>query len=523
MPHYVPGDKPAVPGHETVDPHRQGRRQCQAPQGWASATWCKPITAGCPPPIPTPPSATTLKARSRSMFFWTSASSPPRTANPCSFPSPEDLSASALALVEPWACVEDSYVEKQRQTLKNGGQMLVVGETLVDKSRVWSLPGKPKTTTFTTADKIAELADAAFDDVIYFGSNPATVEKLFPKVARRRLVQHRSSRRQVWPPGRVASRPRSLRRHPPHRHHRQGPRRRHGRHSRHGGNPSQRQNQHHRRRRPDGHDARHPRPLPGRARRDGVRRRPERRAFGRAAKAGRAAGRQEQTHAAPLQSVQGQTCRTSSITSFSWRPCPRSSPRPSRTPPPRAIINIFAGIPADKTAALDLDAYIEKQLYFIGTSGSVLEDMKQVLAKVVSRRLDTNLSVAAVSGLDGAIDGIRAVEKNLMPGKIHRLSFLPRIEADPADRTGRLASAFRRPLEQTGRRSSRETIPDNMSADLQEQNRHRHRRRAGLGPGHLAAARPRRLQGRHRRHEREGRRRHRRRHRRRNRPAPSSA
>ena len=85
---------------------------------------------------------------------------------------------------------------------------------------------------------------------------------------------------------------------------------------------------------------------------------------------------------------------------------------------PRGIINIFAGIPADKTAELDLDSYIEKQLYFIGTSGSVLEDMKQVLAKVVSRRLDTNLSVAAVSGLDGAIEGIRAVEKNLMTGKI---------------------------------------------------------------------------------------------------------
>jgi hypothetical protein len=41
-----------------------------------------------------------------------------------------------------------------------------------------------------------------------------------------------------------------------------------------------------------------------------------------------------------------------------------------------------------------------------------------VLAKVVSRQLDTNLSVAAVSGLDGAIEGIRAVEKNVMPGKI---------------------------------------------------------------------------------------------------------
>ena len=74
--------------------------------------------------------------------------------------------------------------------------------------------------------------------------------------------------------------------------------------------------------------------------------------------------------------------------------------------------------PANVTAELDLDAYIAKQLYFIGTSGSTLDDMKLVLRKVVARQLDTNLSVAAVSGLDGAIDGIRAVEKNLMPGKI---------------------------------------------------------------------------------------------------------
>ena len=85
---------------------------------------------------------------------------------------------------------------------------------------------------------------------------------------------------------------------------------------------------------------------------------------------------------------------------------------------PRALINISAGIPADKTATLDLDAYIAKQLYFIGTSGSTLDDLKLVLRKVVSRQLDTNLSVAAVTGLDGAIDGIRAVEKNTMPGKI---------------------------------------------------------------------------------------------------------
>jgi L-sorbose 1-phosphate reductase len=85
---------------------------------------------------------------------------------------------------------------------------------------------------------------------------------------------------------------------------------------------------------------------------------------------------------------------------------------------PKAIINIFAGIPADKTGEIDLDVYIEKQCYFIGTSGSTLDDMKAVLKKVAARQLDTNLSVAAIAGLDGAVDGIRAVEKNTMPGKI---------------------------------------------------------------------------------------------------------
>ena len=82
------------------------------------------------------------------------------------------------------------------------------------------------------------------------------------------------------------------------------------------------------------------------------------------------------------------------------------------------IINIFAGIPAQVTGEIDLDTYIEKKLYFVGTSGSVLEDMKLVLAKVEKDSLDTNLSVAAISGLDGAVEGIRAVEKAAIPGKI---------------------------------------------------------------------------------------------------------
>jgi hypothetical protein len=82
------------------------------------------------------------------------------------------------------------------------------------------------------------------------------------------------------------------------------------------------------------------------------------------------------------------------------------------------IINIFAGIPATASGQIDLNAYIEKKLYFIGTSGSTIDDMKTVLTKVESGRLNTNSVVAAVCGLEAAIEGIRAVEKRSIAGKI---------------------------------------------------------------------------------------------------------
>ena len=83
-----------------------------------------------------------------------------------------------------------------------------------------------------------------------------------------------------------------------------------------------------------------------------------------------------------------------------------------------AIINIFAGISTETSTKIDLNASIEKQLYFIGTSGSVLDDMKRLMAKLESGKIDPDLTVAAVCGLDGAIDGIKAVENRTISGKI---------------------------------------------------------------------------------------------------------
>jgi threonine dehydrogenase-like Zn-dependent dehydrogenase len=102
-----------------------------------------------------------------------------------------------------------------------------------------------------------------------------------------------------------------------------------------------------------------------------------------------------------------------------------------------AIINIFAGIPANITAQIDLNRYIEKKLYLMGTSGSTIDDMKTVFDKVQSGRLDTNLSVGAISGLAGAIDGIKAVENRTIHGKIVVYPQLVDLELTPLDKLAR--------------------------------------------------------------------------------------
>lgn len=102
----------------------------------------------------------------------------------------------------------------------------------------------------------------------------------------------------------------------------------------------------------------------------------------------------------------------------------------------RALINVFAGIPSDVRQDLDLDRYIANRCYMFGTSGSRLIDMKIVLDKVTSGQLDTNVSVDAVSGMAGAIDGIRAVENRLLSGKI---IVYPSLEDMPLTPLGKLS------------------------------------------------------------------------------------
>jgi threonine dehydrogenase-like Zn-dependent dehydrogenase len=406
MPHYVPGDKPTVPGHETVirivkvgnkvTRHKVGERYLvQTDYRW----------------LPT--------ANSNSAFGYNFEGALQEyvlldervitapDGESMLIAAPEDLSASAIALVEPWACVEDAYVEKQRRVFKCDGKTLIVADD------------EPKLTNVGTVTraKPSALPSGTFDDVVYFGSDPAVAEKLFANVGTNGLFVITQCGKKFGRPvfsaiGRV----------------------------------------HYGGIRVIGTTGNDPAAAlaatPATAE---IRPNDKINIIGAAGPMGTMhvirdlcqgvagvsvfAGDLSDERLAMLQKLATPLAQKNGVALHPYNPqkdklaekfnyivlmapVPALVAQAVKDAAPRAIINIFAGIPANVTGEIDLDAYIEKQLYFIGTSGSVLEDMKQVLAKVVARKLDTNLSVAAISGIDGAIDGIRAVEKNLMPGKI---------------------------------------------------------------------------------------------------------
>jgi threonine dehydrogenase-like Zn-dependent dehydrogenase len=419
MPHYVPGDKPTVPGHEAVirivkvgsniNRYKVGERYLvQTDYRW----------------LPTSGSASAFGynfegALQEYVLLDDRVVTAP-SGESMLIRVPEDLSASALALCEPWACVEDAYVEPQRRSLKQDGQMLVVGESQVapeQLDQLFARYGRPSDVTWKTAAELADLKDASFDDVVYIGANSDTAAKLFPKVGTHGLfniVQDGSTfGRPVWSQiGRVHY----------------GGIRVIGTT---GSDPA---------------DAMTTIPATPEIRpndkiniigaggpmgtmhviRDLCQGVANVKVFAgdlsddRLAILQRLAGRLAQQNKLELRTYNSAKERLAEQFDYQvvMAPVPALVAQAVVSAEEGAIINIFAGIAANVSAEIELDIYIARRHYFVGTSGSTLEDMKLVLSKVVARQLDTNLSVAAVSGLDGAIDGIRAVEKNLIPGKI---------------------------------------------------------------------------------------------------------
>ena len=341
-------------------------------------------------------------------------------------PVPDDRSASQLALVEPWACVEDAFRTVERQQLKAAGTVLVAGTAVdltglaVERSarRLWLDAGQGGSapTGFTTVT-MSELTARSIDDLIYVGSDAAQLEALFPLLANHSLLLiatagGRFGRVVTAPIGRV-----------------------------HYGNmrlaattsanpaaalaaiPATGEL------RPGDHvnvvGAGGPMGVmamvraiassrPGAIVEGGVRN-PERATALRERVAPFAAARAVQVR---LFNPEVEPPQGAVDYCFLMAPVVELVQHAIRDAAAQGIINVFAGISAETPVPVDLDAIAAKQLYFIGTSGSTMEDMRVVLGKVIDDSLDTNLSVGAVTGMAGAIDGLNAVNNRTIAGKI---------------------------------------------------------------------------------------------------------
>jgi threonine dehydrogenase-like Zn-dependent dehydrogenase len=373
-------------------------------------------------------------------------------------PVSESLSASAIALVEPWACVESSYVSADRNRILAGGRLLVVieaGRQVTGLQQGLDPKGRPGSVTACCAEPrqlqavkrlgvpivevtgIDRLAGQIFDDIVYFGADKRVIEVLNDRLAPSGVINIVLGGQRIGQSVSV------------------GVGRVHYGLTRWIGTT--------------GHDASESyQVIPA----DGEIRDGERAVvFGAAgpmgqmhvirlvcagkkgvsmvgtdvdpvrletlaAKARPLADRNRvtldlvDTKACPLEGTFGYFAIMVPMGAMVEQAVQHSSDH--------ALINVFAGIPSDVRQDLDLDRYIAHRCYMFGTSGSRLIDMKIVLDKVTSGQLDTNVSVDAVSGMAGAIDGIRAVENRLLSGKI---IVYPSLADMPLTPLGRLSQA----------------------------------------------------------------------------------
>jgi len=433
IPSYVPEAAPTVPGHETVvrivavgpgvERHQPGERYLVQ----TDYRWVRTATSNAA-------FGYNFEGALQEYVLMDERIITAPDGESMLIPAREERAASAIALCEPWACVEDAYVTQERTTLKAGGRLLVVADTGIPDGRLGHLYhkyGTPAKVTWVSksippADlgpvvvhvkSLFDLEDAAFDDVIYFGANPRTAEVLFPKVAANGLFNivlggERFGTPVVTMVGRVHY----------------GGIRIIGTT---GSNPA---------------DAMKYIPKTGEIRHDEIvnvvgaggpmgMMHVIRNICQGAAGVTVYAGDVDDNRLAALNQVAGPLAQKNGVEykpynanneqmeeNYSYTvlmaPVPELVAIAVNCAAPRGIVNIFAGIPATVTGKIDLDAYIEKRLYFIGTSGSTLDDMKRMLEKVEADRLDTNVSVAAICGFEGAVEGIRAVENRSVAGKI---------------------------------------------------------------------------------------------------------
>lgn len=430
IPTYVPEGKPTVPGHEVVvrvEEVGEGVESVQVGQRYlVQADWRDLKTAKSNGAF-----GYNFEGGLQQYVLLDERCTVAKDGTSYLLPAKEERSASATALVEPWACIEDAFLHHERQGLATGGTLLVVpdGEGRADldgldlspvEKRLYLCEAQGEACTCPEGFSCVGpdvLADESIDDCCFAGADAALFERLMPKLAKNAVciiaTGGASFGRPVSVPvGRV-----------------------HYGNLRFVGTVGTRFA-----------EAQARIPLNGE-----VREGDQVHVIGAAGPMGSMAVIRIVSLGLPGLKVDGSDMAMERLGVLRRKaePVAVSKQIPLRLFNPQegqptgapdyvmlmvpvgplvaksvadvnedGVINIFAGIPSEVSQDIDLDAYCAKRLYFIGTSGSTMEDMQAVLRKVEAGELDTNLSVGAVSGFGGAIEGLEAVRDGKVSGKI---------------------------------------------------------------------------------------------------------
>ena len=435
IPSYVPGDAPTVPGHEAcarvVAIGSEVKRHQVGDRALVQTDYRHMLTASSNASF----GYNFEGALQQYVLMDERVIIDPETHERFLIPVSDEPSASAVGLLEPWACVERAYATEERSTLAPGGKLLVVAESgrVIEGLAELTEDAPPASITVVAADSSQQaamesygavfapatdgLGAGSFDDIIYFGSDPDRVEALQGLLAPKGVIDivlggstlgrpvgvdvgrvHYDLTRWVGTTGTSAA---------------------------------------------EGYDWV---PANGELRpgeKVGI--------IGAAGPMGfmhvvrsLTAGlpgvsveaididKERLAHlasvAAPLAAAHG--LAFTATDSRSRQPAGGYTRIACLVPVPPlaagtvdlaaegAIIDFFAGFAIGVTAPLDLDRMLAKHIYIVGTSGSMISDMKAVLRRLEEGKLDTNISVYAVSGMQGVADALESVRARTSGGKI---------------------------------------------------------------------------------------------------------
>ncbi len=85
---------------------------------------------------------------------------------------------------------------------------------------------------------------------------------------------------------------------------------------------------------------------------------------------------------------------------------------------PDGMFVLFAGVPIGTTINVAINDVFLNNLQLTGTSGSTLDDQHLVIEKTVDGQLSPILSVAAIGGMEAALDGLEAMMTGKYAGKV---------------------------------------------------------------------------------------------------------